>query len=61
MADQRELLGFDGLGLSALIGAGEVTADEVLDATIARVEALDGTINAVIDRAFDRARGLIPA
>lgn len=61
MADQRELLGFDGLGLSALIGAGEVTADEVLDATIARVEALDGTINAVIDRAFDRARDLIPA
>ncbi|MDG1409696.1 MAG: amidase family protein, partial [Acidimicrobiales bacterium] len=59
MGDQRELLGFDGLGLSELIRAGDVTADEVLDATIARVDALDGTINAVIDRAFDRARGLI--
>ena len=59
MGDQRELLGFDGLGLSELIRAGDVTADDVLDATIARVDALDGTINAVIDRAFDRARGLI--
>lgn len=54
--DQRELLEFDAVGLSALIRSGELRPDEVLDATIARIEALDGTINAIIDQAFDRAR-----
>ena len=51
---QRELLKYDGGGLSQLIRDGLITRAEVLTATIQRVEALDGTINAVIDRAWDR-------
>lgn len=34
----------------------EVSAVEVADAAIARVEALDGDINAVVVRDFERAR-----
>jgi amidase len=55
----RELLEFDAVGLSALIRAGELQPAEVLDATMERIELLDGTINAVIDHAFDRARSLL--
>ncbi len=46
----------DGLGLAALVRAGEVTALELVDAAIARIERLDGEINAVVYRAFDEAR-----
>ncbi len=56
MVDQGELLEFDAVGLSEQIRAGDLRVDHVLEATIARIELLDGTINAVIDRAFDRAR-----
>lgn len=59
MVDQRELLAFDAVGLSALIRSGELQPSEVLDATIERIEDVDGTINAVIDRAFDRARSIV--
>ncbi|MGH1494043.1 MAG: amidase [Acidimicrobiales bacterium] len=59
MVSQRELLPVDAVGLSALVRSGELQPGEILDATIARIEALDGTINAVIDRAFERARSLI--
>lgn len=59
MVDQRELLAFDAVGLSELIRSGELEAGDVLDAAIERVEALDGTINAVIDQAFDRARSAL--
>ncbi len=56
MVDQRALLSHDAIGLSELVRAGTVSAAELLDATISRIEALDGQINAVVDRAFDRAR-----
>lgn len=38
------------------IAAGEASALEVTDAAIARIEARDGAINAVVVRDFDRAR-----
>jgi Asp-tRNA(Asn)/Glu-tRNA(Gln) amidotransferase A subunit family amidase len=41
--------------LSAL-HARKVSASELIEHTIARIEALDGRINAVIVRDFDRAR-----
>ncbi len=47
---------YDGLGLAALIARGEVTAAEVLEAAIERNEAVNGTINAVIHKAYDEAR-----
>ncbi|TQF40625.1 amidase [Bradyrhizobium sp. UNPF46] len=45
--------------ISALLGAlhaRKMSASELLERTIARIEALDGKINAIIVRDFDRAR-----
>lgn len=39
-----------------LLGAGEVSALELLDAHIDRIERYDGTLNAVVTRCFDEAR-----
>lgn len=46
----------DGLGLAELIAAGETTATEVLDAAIARAEAVNPQLNAIIHRFYDQAR-----
>jgi amidase len=46
----------DGLGLADLVRRREVSATEVCDAAIARIEALNPTLNAVISRRFDQAR-----
>jgi len=46
----------DALGLADLIRRGEVSAAEVCDAAIARIEALNPSLNAVISRRFDQAR-----
>lgn len=42
--------------LAELIRAGQVTATDVLDAHIARIEAVDGELNALPVRLFDEAR-----
>jgi amidase len=42
--------------LAAQIAAGKLSAIEAVDAAIARIEKLDGPINAVVVRDFDRAR-----
>lgn len=47
---------YDALGLAALIRDRKVSVAEVLEAAIARIEALDGKLNAVTHRQFDRAR-----
>ena len=44
------------LALASLIAAGDMSPLEAVDAAIARIEALDGPINAVVVRDFDRAR-----
>jgi amidase len=44
------------LDTAAAIRAGEMSPLEAVDAAIARIEALDGPINAVVVRDFDRAR-----
>ena len=41
---------------AAAIASGETTARAECDAAVARIEALDGLINAVVVRDFDRAR-----
>lgn len=46
----------DALGLAALIASGEITATEVLEAAIERTEAVNGTLNAVVQRCDDAAR-----
>ena len=47
--------------LVAALAAREVSARELLDFAIARIEALDGKINAVVVRDFDRARSAVDA
>jgi len=49
----------DGIALSALIARREVTASEVLEATIARVERLNPALNAVVHSHFDLARAQV--
>ncbi|GAA2213070.1 amidase [Nonomuraea monospora] len=51
----REILGLDAVGQAQAIRAGQVSARELTEAAIARIEAADGELNAVIHRRFDRA------
>ncbi|WP_128892944.1 amidase family protein [Erythrobacter sp. HKB08] len=44
------------LGIAAQVRSGALSPLEAVDAAIARIEALDGPINAVVVRDFDRAR-----
>ena len=46
----------DGLGLAAAIRAGDVTAAEVVDVAIRRIEARNPAVNAVVATRFDAAR-----
>ncbi len=46
---------YDALGLAELIRKGEVSAREVTQAAIERIEALNPTLNAVMHKAFDEA------
>lgn len=46
----------DATALAAAVSAGDVSPVELVDAAIARIEALDPTLNAVIHRRFDAAR-----
>jgi amidase len=55
---------FDALGLAELVAKGAVTALELVDTAIARIEALNPRLNAVIftdfDGARERAKGRLP-
>lgn len=46
----------DGLGLAALVQAGEVSANELLDAALARIAACNPALNAVVTPMAERAR-----
>src|SRR5262245_46098664 len=52
---------YDGLGLAELIRTKEVTAEEVLAATLERIDARNPAINAVVTRMDDKARAAIRA
>ena len=56
-----EYAGYDGLGLADLVRRGEVTALELTEAAIARVEAHNPTLNAVVHKAYDEARSVAAA
>jgi len=55
----EEFGSYDGLGLSDLVRRGDVTAAELLDTAIARVEARNPDLNAVVSRLYDQARAAI--
>jgi amidase len=46
----------DALGLAELVRTGQVSATEVIEAAIARAEAVNPQINAVVERLYDHAR-----
>jgi amidase len=46
----------DGLGLAALVAKGEVTAAELTEAAIERIERHNPVLNAVVHKAYDEAR-----
>ena len=50
---------YDGIRLAELVKGGEVTAQELLEAAIARVETRNGSINAVVNRMYDEAKAAI--
>jgi Asp-tRNA(Asn)/Glu-tRNA(Gln) amidotransferase A subunit family amidase len=52
---------YDGVGLADLVRRKQITPDEVLDAAIERVEARNGAVNAVVTKAYERARQTIAA
>ena len=51
----------DGLGLAELVRRKEVKPEEVLEAAIARIEARNPALNAVVTRLYDQARAAIAA
>lgn len=51
----EELLNYDAVGLAQLIRSGQLSATEVVEAAIERIEALDSKINALTTRTFTRA------
>ena len=61
MSGFSEYESYDGLGLAELIRQKAVTPDEVLDAAIARVEARNPLLNAVVMELYDHARQAIAA
>ena len=52
-----EYVAYDGLGLAELIRTRQVSVAEVLEAAIARIELLNPTLNAVVTKVYDEARG----
>jgi amidase len=56
MAGFAEYEEYDGLGLAGLVKSGAVSASEVLDAAIERVEARNPTVNAVVQKLYDHGR-----
>ncbi|MFT7580090.1 MAG: amidase [Myxococcota bacterium] len=56
MSGFAEYDNYDGLGLAALIKAGEVSATEALDAALERITGLNPALNAVVHTNVERAR-----
>jgi amidase len=61
MAGFTEYEDHDGLGLAGLVKSGQVSATEVLDAAIERVEARNPAVNAVVAKLYDHGRAQIEA
>jgi len=57
----EEFDAYDGLGLAALVARGEVSAAEVLEAAITRVEVINPKLNAVVTPLFAEARAAVAA
>jgi amidase len=56
-----DLAPLDATAQAELVARGELTARDLVDAAIERIERVDGRLNAVIHRRFERARDEAPA
>ncbi|KAB8196478.1 amidase [Nonomuraea phyllanthi] len=56
-----DVLGLDAVGQARAVRDGQISARELAEAAIARIEAHDGELNAVIHRRFERALAEIDA
>ena len=54
----KEYADYDGLGLAALVTKGQITPAELTEAAIAAIERHNGTLNAVVHKAYDQARAV---
>jgi amidase len=61
MGTLAEFERYDGLGLAELVRRKEVKPEEVLEAALARIEARNPALNAVVTRMDDQARAAIAA
>jgi len=57
----QEYRTYDALGLAQLVNKGEVSAMELLELAIARTEAVNSSINCVVEKLYDLARTAIEA
>src|SRR5450631_353190 len=57
----EEYVAFDAMGLAALVHRGDITPQELTEAAIERIEALNARLNAVVERNYDAARVAAPA
>ena len=57
----KQYADYDGLGLAELVNKGEVKPSELVEAAIERIEAHNGTLNAVVHKAYDEARATAKA
>ena len=51
----------DGLGLSALLQAGEVAPGELMEVAVEAIESRNPFLNAVVDKIYDHARHALDA
>jgi amidase len=51
----------DAISLAGLIAKGEVSAEEVLEAAVARAEQINPAINAIVHKQYEQARKAVAA
>ena len=56
-----EYQNYDAIGLVELIASGQVSADEVLEAAIARAQEVNGKLNAIVHPMYDEAHRTVAA
>jgi hypothetical protein len=61
MSGLPDLEKYDGLGLAELVRTRQVSAEEVVEAAIERIEARNPIVNAVVTRMYDEARTAVRA
>jgi amidase/6-aminohexanoate-cyclic-dimer hydrolase len=61
MSPMNDYENYDAMGLTELVRTGETTPLELLETAVARIEAVNPAVNAVVTRMYDHARGQIEA